>query len=124
VSLQVFYKQVGCFASPVYSSMPDTKSYQRKGSNLPVKCTLTTVSGASVTNATGSLKIEDLGTNPNALATDANPLVIGNAFLPSSNGNYAYGLDTGKDKFITLHYYRVTAAWNDGNATVGFFYIK
>ncbi len=124
VSIKVFYKQVGCFASPVYSSMPDTKSYQRKGSNLPVKCTLTTASGASVTNATGSLKIEDLGTNPNALATDANPLVIGNAFVASSNGNYSYGLNTGVAKFITLHYYRATAQWNDGNTTVGYFFVK
>lgn len=122
VSIKVFYKQAGCFSSPVYSVMPDTKSYQRKGSNLQIKCQLTNVSGVGVMNATGNLKIEDLGLNGST--PTGTPLDIPNAFKVSTSGNYAYGLDTSPANFISLHYYRVTAFWNDGNTTVGWFYIK
>jgi hypothetical protein len=102
--------------------MPDTKSYQRKGSNLPIKCTLTNAQGQGVMNATGNLLVEDLGVNGST--PTGTPLSITNAFKVSTSGNYAYGLDTSPASFISTHYYRVTASWNDGSTTVGWFYIR
>lgn len=120
------YTQVGCFASPIYSSMPDSKSAQRKGSNLPVKCKLVNSKGVAVTTANGTLTIEDRGTIAAAAAgtVDANPLTIVNAFSYSSNGVYQYGLDTSPAKFVAGHYYYVTAKWKDGSLTTGWFLLK
>jgi hypothetical protein len=121
-TFQILYAQSGCFASPVYSVMPSTKSFQNKGSNLPVKCTLQNAQGSGVTNAQGSLLVEDLGAN--GLATPSTVASIPNAFAASSSGNYSYGLDTSPAGFVSGHFYRVTATWTDGSNTIGFFFIK
>jgi hypothetical protein len=120
------YVQVGCFASPVYSTMPDTKSAQRKGSNLPIKCTLQTPQGAAVTTATATIQVIDAGTtasNP-PVRTGNVVLTVANAMKYSSGGNYAYGLDTSPAVFIAGHYYYVIANWNDGSKTEGWFLLK
>ena len=121
-TFQILYVQSGCFASPVYSVMPSTKSFQNKGSNLPVKCTLQNAQGGGVTNAQGSLLVEDLGAD--GLAAPSVVVSIPNAFTASSSGNYAYGLDTSPAGFVSGHFYRVTATWTDGSTTTGFFFIK
>lgn len=121
-TFQISYVQVGCFSSPVYSVMPSTKSFQNKGSNVPVKCTLTTAQATGVSNATGDLLVQDLGTN--GLGTPQQAFFLANAFKATTSGNYSYGLDTGASGFISQHFYRVTATWSDGSKTVGFFYIK
>lgn len=121
-TFQISYAQSGCFASPVYSVMPSTKSFQNKGSNLPIKCTLLTASGAGVNNATGDLLVEDLGKDGSA--TPQGVFFLANAFKVATSGNYAYGLDTAPVGFLSQHFYRVTATWSDGSKTIGFFYIK
>jgi hypothetical protein len=121
-NFQISYVQSGCFGSPVYSVMPSTKSFQNKGSNLPIKCTLLTASGAGVNNATGGLLIEDLGTSGSATPTQV--FQQANVFTASSSGNYSYGLNTGLAGFVSRHFYRISATWSDGSTTTGFFYIK
>lgn len=116
------YVQVNCFASPIYNVMPPTKSAQRKGSNLPVKCTLTTPQGAAVTNATGDLLVEDRGTT--GTGTPIEVFRGANVFKVSTGGNYAFGLDTSPGVFVVGHYYHVTATWNDGSRTTGWFLLK
>jgi len=123
----ILYVQSGCFASPIYSQMPSTKSFQKKGSNLPVKCTLLTASGSGVLNAHGDLRIEDKGTNPDPTGQGPNvspPVNLLDVFRVSGSGNYAYGLDTSPATFISGHFYYVTASWSDGSKTNGWFLIK
>ena len=116
------YTQVGCFASPIYNVMPTTKSAQRKGSTLPVKCTLTWADGTPVTTATGSLVVVDKGVT----GLDAGVTVFSGpeVFKYSRGGNYAYGLDTSPAAFVVGHYYHVTATWSDGSTTQGYFLLK
>jgi len=116
------YVQVGCFSSPIYNVMPETKSAQRKGSNLPVKCTLTTPQGAAVTTAKGDLVVVDRGND--GAAAPATVFSGTNVFKYSSGGNYSYGLDTSPIGFIAGHYYYVTATWSDGSTSVGWFLLK
>ncbi|HEY9228240.1 MAG TPA: hypothetical protein VIP11_16405 [Gemmatimonadaceae bacterium] len=121
-TFQISYVQVGCFSSPIYNVMPTTKSFQNKGSNVPVKCALVTASGTGVTNATGDLLVQDMGTD--GQATPIPVFSLANAFKSSGSGNYAYGLDTSPAGFVSKHYYFVTATWSDGSKTTGWFYIK
>jgi len=121
-TFQISYVQSGCFSSPVYSVMPSTKSFQNKGSNLPIKCALLTASGAGVNNATGDLVVQDLGTD--GLATPLTVFSQKNVFKATTSGNYSYGLDTGPAGFVSNHFFRVTGTWSDGSTTIGFFYIK
>jgi len=121
-TFQIKYVQSGCFASPIYSVMPPTKSFQKKGSNVPIKCTLLTSSGAGVTDATGNLVVQDLGTD--GMASPLTVFSLANAFKSSGSGNYAYGLDTNPSGFVSGHFYLVSANWSDGSTTTGFFYVK
>jgi hypothetical protein len=121
-TFQILYVQSGCFASPIYNVMPSTKSFQNKGSNVPVKCTLRSASGAGVSNATGNLVVQDMG--PNGTGTPVTVFSLANAFKAASSGNYAYGLDTSPSGYLSTHYYLVTATWSDGSKTAGWFYIK
>lgn len=120
------YKQVGCFSSPLYSVMPESKSAQRKGSNIPIKCTLQTPQGATVTTATGSVQVVDAGTTATVPPVKTGSVVFAanNVFRYSNSGNYAYGLDTGAPGFLVGHYYYVIATWNDGSKTEGWFLLK
>jgi hypothetical protein len=121
-TFQIGYVQQSCFASPIYSAMPSTKSYQNAGSNLQIKCSLLTASGAGVLNATGNLLVQDKGTD--GMASPVTVFSLPNAFKSSGSGNYAYGLNTGLPGFVSGHYYYVTATWSDGSTTNGWFYIK
>jgi hypothetical protein len=121
-TFQILYVQSGCFASPIYNVMPSTKSFQNRGSNVPVKCTLRSASGAGVSNATGDLVVQDMG--PNGTGTPVTVFSLANAFKAASSGNYAYGLDTSPSGYLSTHYYLVTATWSDGSKTAGWFYIK
>jgi hypothetical protein len=120
-TLTVRYAQKGCFASPIYSSLPPTKSYQKKGSNLPVKCALQTAQGTAVTNASGNLIVYDRGTD--GLGSPVGIFSLNNAFA-AGNGTYSYGLDTSPAVFISGHYYEITAQWSDGSTTTGYFYVR
>jgi hypothetical protein len=121
-TFQISYVQSGCFSSPIYSVMPSTKSFQNKGSNVPVKCTLRSASGVGVSNATGDLLVQDMGRD--GLGAPVTVFSLANAFKVASSGNYAYGLDTSPSGFVSTHYYFVTATWSDGSKTMGWFYIK
>jgi hypothetical protein len=121
-TFQIRYVQSGCFASPIYSVMPPTKSAQQKGSNVPIKCTLVTAQGTAVTNATGDLLVQDMGTNGMGIPITA--FAQSNVFSVSQSGNYSYGLDTSPAAFIPTHYFLVTATWTDGSKTTGWFYVK
>ncbi|MDE3127317.1 MAG: hypothetical protein KGL38_04880 [Gemmatimonadota bacterium] len=119
-ALAVRYVQNGCFASPIYSSQPPTKSYQKLGSNLPIKCALLDANGNAVTNATGGLQIVDMGTGGGGPGTVV--FTLANAFQQQQNKNYSYGFDT--SILTSGHYYMVNASWNDGSTTTGWFYVK
>jgi hypothetical protein len=125
-TFRILYVQVDCFSSPIYNVMPDTKSAQRKGSNLPVKCSLKTATGAGVVNAHGDLLVEDKGTNPTGPASPTIAIAFSGTdlFKVSGPGNYSYGLDTSPAGFISGHFYYVTATWTDGSKTRGWFYIR
>jgi hypothetical protein len=125
-SLDVRYVQVGCFSTPVYSEMPVSKSYQRKGSNVPIKCTLTNAQGVGVMTAKGDLLVQDMGTVFGSPAAPYPKTAFAgtDVFKVSTSGNFAYGLDTSPAAFVSGHYYFVTAHWNDGSTTTGWFYIK
>lgn len=116
------YTQAGCFSAPIYNVMPATKSAQRKGSTLPVKCTLTRADGSPVTTAVGDLVVVDRG--PSGTADPVVAFSGTNVFKYSRGGNYAYGLDTSPATFRIGHYYFVTATWNDGSRTQGWFLLK
>ncbi len=124
VTVSVRYVQVGCFSSPVYSEMPPSKSYQRKGSTVPIKCTLTDAQGVGVMDAKGDLLVEDMGTDFLNPASPKTAFSGTDVFKVSKSGNYAYGLDTSPAGFVSGHFYHVTARWNDGSTTLGYFYIK
>ena len=124
-TFQILYVQSGCFSSPLTTSPPPRNVTVRKGSNLPVKCTLLTSTGAPVTNATGSLTVEDRGTGPILTSVAPFMTVPSNlAFKQDANKNYAYGLDTSPSAFIAGRYYLVTAHWNDGSKSSGWFIVK
>jgi hypothetical protein len=120
------YVKVGCLASPVYSVMPESKSAQKKGSNLPIKCTLQTPQGAAVTNATGNVQVIDAGTAAVVPPVKTGIVVFSatNAMKYSNSGNYSYGLDTSPAAFVVGHYYYVVVTWNDGSKTEGWFLLK
>lgn len=125
------YVQVGCFSSPVYNVMPVSKSAQRKGSNVPVKCTLNLPLGTPVKTATGKLEIFEYGSSLINLPPSNDPpagaalvATIPGAFGPTSSGNYSYGLNTSPAYFRIGYYYFVRATWNDGSKTGGWFLLK
>lgn len=131
--LRVNFVQVDCFSSPIYSVMPTTKSAQRKGSNVPVKCGLFDANGNAVVTATGDLRVEDRGTDavtaPTVEGTQVFPddpvMPWGlNVFSASKGGNYSFGLDTSMPKFVAGHIYYVIARWSDGSFTKGWFLLK
>jgi hypothetical protein len=119
-ALAVRYVQSNCFASPIYSSQPPTKSYQKLGSNLPIKCTLLDATGAAVSSATGSLNVVDMGTTGSGPGTVV--FRLDDAFSQQNNKNYSYGFDT--SILASGHFYTVHAFWNDGSTTTGWFYVK
>jgi hypothetical protein len=121
-NFKILYVQSGCFASPIYSVMPSTKSFQNKGSNVPVKCTLQNAAGGGVGNATGDILVQDKGID--GMGNPVTVFSLKNAFKVSGSGNYAYGLDTSPAGFVSGHYYYLTATWSDGSTTNGWFYIK
>jgi hypothetical protein len=108
--------------------MPDSKSAQKKGSNLPVKCTLKWPNGTAVTNATG--KLEFWSINPASIPGSVPPPsgapgnTINPAFSPTSNGNYSHALNTGASFFVVGGAYYIRATWSDGSITNGYFRIK
>ena len=116
------YQQVTCFAQPMASNpMPATKSDQRKGSKLPVKCTLVGATGAPdaglvIANASGDLTVVDLTNGA------AQPLNIPNAFK-FTGSQYMNSLDTSDAIFVAGHGYAVTAKGSDGNTSTGYFNI-
>ena len=113
----VGYAQSACFMPPLYSVMPSTKSYQKKGSVLPIKCTLLTNTGAVVENAAGSLTITDV------TAGGVTRTIPTNAFK-FTGSLYMNQIDTSEGFYVVGHYYTVVAKWNDGvSSTTGYFYV-
>ena len=102
--------------------MPSTKSSQRLGSRLPIKATLLTASGGAVTSAVGDVLVQGMGRN--GLGAPITVLALTNAFKAGAGGSYSYSLDTGLPGFVSGTYYLVTATWNDGSKTRGWFYTK
>lgn len=116
------YVKSNCFAPPLISSMPPTKSYQKKGSVVPLKCTLQDGAGQPVTNASGNVLVQDMGTN--GLGAPLTAFSKSNAFRAGDHGVYSYNLDTSPSGFVRGHFFRVTATWSDGSTTVGWFFLR
>ena len=121
-TFRTLYVQSGCFASPVRSVMPPTSTSVSKSSTVKVNCALLTANATGVTNATGSLVVQDKGTN--GLGTPITVLSVANAFSASPGGSYSYSLNTSSAAFVSRHYYFLTATWSDGSTTTGWLYIK
>ena len=116
-TLNVTYVQQGCFAEPIKSvSIPPTTSGITKGATVQVRCTLLNANGGAISNATGSLRVQDF-------TSGAQVLNVTDAFRFSS-GTYTYKLSTSASGFVKGNFYRVTATWNDGSTTVGWFYLN
>jgi hypothetical protein len=117
----VAYDLSNCYISPIYSVMPSTKSYQTKGSVLPIKCVIRDSYGNTVSNATGNLTITDKGTGTQNLGA----LNFTNAYryTTGSPNLYMHQEDTSAPFYVNGHYYQVSTTWNDGSTRVGFFYI-
>ena len=113
------YVQQDCFAEPIKSIVPTTTSGITKGATLQVRCTLLNRNGTVVTNATGDLTVRDGGTTGNANGPVV--LTVPNAFRLSS-GVYTYKLST--NGLVKGNFYLVTARWNDGSTTTGWFYMN
>ena len=121
-TFRTLYVQSGCFASPVRSVMPPTSTSVSKSSTVKVNCALLTANATGVTNATGSLVVQDKGTN--GLGAPITVLSVANAFSASPGGSYSYSLNTSSAAFVSRHYYFLTATWSDGSTTTGWLYIK
>jgi hypothetical protein len=129
--LTVRYVQSGCFASPIFTTMPATSlnANPRKGTNVTVKCRLVNATGRPVVTATGNLLVQDAGTN--GLAAPVTVFSKTNAFIVTddhdfddNDGFYTNLLSTSPTTFVTGHYYFVTATWDDGSTTTGWFYLR
>lgn len=125
-TFQIFYVQTQCFAAPLSRTIPPPNTGLSKGANILLSCQLRTgtPSHAGVVGATGDLLVEDMGVN--GLAAPVTVLSVANAFKPAVNANYMYtyvlnGLNLG---LTSGHDYRVTATWNDGSTTVGWFQLR
>jgi hypothetical protein len=132
-TFQIRYVQEGCFASPITNSMPSSSSYSnpKKGTSVKVKCRLEKANGYPVTTATGNLLVQDKGTN--GLSSPVTVVNRTNTFTLTNYGDddgmtndvyYSYLMPTSPTAFLSGHYYFVTATWNDGSTTTGWFYLK
>ena len=116
-TLNVTYVQQNCFAEPIKSvTIPPTTSGITKGATVQVRCTLLAANGTAVSNARGDIRVQDYNTGAQVLS-------VANAFQLSS-GTYSYKLSTSASGFVKGNFYRVTASWNDGSTTVGWFYLN
>ena len=116
-TLNVTYVQQNCFAEPIKSlANPPTTSGITKGATVQVRCTLLAANGTAVSNARGDIRVQDYNTGAQVLS-------VANAFQLSS-GTYSYKLSTSASGFVKGNFYRVTASWNDGSTTVGWFYLN
>ena len=120
-TLTVQFTQQDCFASPLASSLDAVNAPQSKGSVIQVRCALVDVTGTPVLTGSGDLIVQDLG--PHGVSTPVNVLTRSNAFVASSHG-LVYLLDTSDASFVTTHYYRVIAQWNDGSSSTGYLLIR
>ncbi|MGH7669784.1 MAG: hypothetical protein ACRENQ_09855, partial [Gemmatimonadaceae bacterium] len=119
-TLTVRYLQSQCFTFPLSQSPPSTAFYVKQGLVVPVVCWLKSANGALVGNATGNITVQDMG----AAATGPGTVVFqqDNAFQLGLLHDYEYWLST--SSLLSGHYYLVTATWNDGSTTTGWFYLK
>jgi hypothetical protein len=109
------YDMSNCYVAPIYSSMPSTKAYQKKGSVLPIKCVIRDNFGAIISNASGTVTIKDRGTNALAAITGAFKFTAGTPPL------YMNQQDTTNPYYVVGHVYDADTKWNDGSTTKGYF---
>ncbi|MEO7456585.1 MAG: hypothetical protein ABIY52_10015 [Gemmatimonadaceae bacterium] len=119
-TLTVLYAQKECFTG-IATSLPPTTSFVAKGTNLPVKCRLQTAAATPAAGGSGNLAVYDIGAN--GLSAAVAVFTQNNAFVQVS-GSYNYGLDTSPAAFVSGHYYKITASWNDGSTTNGYIYLQ
>jgi hypothetical protein len=120
-AVAVRFNQVNCFALPLTSSLPPKTSWHGAGATHPVSCTLNDAQGAAVTNASGSVVVEDIGVN--GVSAPVQVLTVANAFT-LANGSYTFQLNTAPAAFLAGHYFRLTASWSDGSTTTGYIYLQ
>jgi hypothetical protein len=129
-TLTVTYVQSGCFASPISGTKPSatSSSNPKKGTSVTVKCRIVDATGRPVVTATGNLLVKDGGTTGAALGTTVfsggSFSVTNDGDFDSNDGFYSYVIATSASAFVSGHYYFVTATWNDGSTSTGWFYLK
>ena len=123
-TLAVRYAQMECLPSPLHAALPPTTTFVTKGTTFRVRCVLQTATGAPVVGVSGNLLVSDLGVD--GLAAPQTVLSVSNAFSLIGNfaDSYSYSLSTSPATFVTGHYFMVTASWNDGSTTTGYFYLQ
>jgi hypothetical protein len=119
-TLSVTYRQDACFTPPLTAALPPTSNFQLKGSTIQVRCLMKDAQSNSV-GAVGNLLVEDLGSTGASTPTTA--LAVTNAFAFVSPAN-VYSLSTSGASFIAGHFYKVSASWDDGSTSTGYFYIS
>jgi hypothetical protein len=122
------YVQQGCFASPLSGTGASSASQVSRGTSVKVKCRLVEPgSGRPIVTAKGNLLVENMGSNG---ASSQGTVFSGtNVFTvyddhdySNDDGFYTYDLST--SSLTKGNYYRVTATWDDGSTTVGWFKVK
>ena len=118
--LSVLYQKDHCMGAPLSAALPPTSAGVVKGTALTVRCRLMDANFVVVSAASGSVVAQDLGTD--GLASPTTVLNVPNAFTFVSP-LYGYELHTSLPNFLAGHYYQVTATWDDGSTSVGYFYL-
>ena len=123
-TFNILYSKLECLPPPLSGSLPPTTTFVAKGATIIARCTLQTAAATPATGASGDLVVADLGVN--GLAAPQTVLSVSNAFVVAGPfpGTYSYNLSTAPAAFVTGHYFRVTASWNDGSTTTGYFFLQ
>lgn len=123
-TFQIFYLQTLCFGAPISKTMPLPGAGLSKGANISVNCQMRKADHSGAPGASGDLLVQDKGLN--GLAAPVTVLSVPNAFTPGVTVNYLYSyiLNPLAAGLVSGHYYLVTASWNDGSTSVGWFSIR
>jgi hypothetical protein len=118
--LSVTYRQVTCFDSPLAGTSLATSAGINKGASITARCGLNMAGHGIVTTAKGDLLVQDLGAT--GTGTPLTVLSVPNAFALGSYW-YTASFSTSPAQFVAGRHYRVTALWDDGTSTVGYFHL-
>jgi hypothetical protein len=118
-TLTVGYIQSDCFDWPLSQTLPPKSAGIISGFPIAAVCALRNSNGSVVTSASGDLEVFDIG--PEGESTPQRIIARTNAF-DLFLGSYWAWIGTGD--LTRGRYYLVSATWNDGSTSAGYFYIR